>query len=89
MYLHPELLQLLSQGVNNDSALMQAAQRFMPVPPLAGMPQSLTAGGQVQSPNAPQANIGAMLSAAANKQLQKPFRSRSDWQTLGPLLNQE
>jgi hypothetical protein len=89
MYWHPQLLQLLSQQVNNDSALMQAAQRYMPVAPVLGAPQALGAGGQTTSPQGPQAPVGSMLAAAANKSLRKPMRSRSDWQTIGPVLNQE
>ena len=87
MYWHPQLLQLLSQQVNNDSALMQAAQRYMPVSPVMGMPQNLGAGGQVSMPNTPQAPVGSMLAAAANKGLRKPMRSRSDWQTIGPVIS--
>lgn len=89
MYWHPQLLQLLSQGVNNDSALMQAAQRYMPLPPIMGTPQNLGARGQVATQGTSQAPVGSMLAAAANKNLHKPVQSRSDWQTLGSVLNQE
>lgn len=87
MMWHPQLLQLLSRSVNNDNALMQAAQRYMPVAPLMGMQQQLGAGGAVTQPQGPQQGIGPMLAAAANKQLRQPMRSRSDWQTLGPVIN--
>jgi hypothetical protein len=87
MMWHPQLLALLSQGVNNDGGLLQAMQRYSPVPPLIGMQQNLGAGGTVTQPQGPQQGIGPLLAAAANKDLRQPMRSRSDWQTLGPVIN--